>query len=92
MAYVYFHSRLYQEGIEVRMNEKVIRSEWVPELLGTDSKEKRLAAIDDEVERFSKWMSKLDDPRARGALNNPERALLRTYLVQKMNGKLEEVD
>ncbi len=74
------------------MNEKVVRLEWVPELLGTDDRSKRGAALDDEVERFSKWMAKLEDPRARGALNNPERALLKTYLIQKLNGRLEEVE
>lgn len=73
------------------MNEKVIRAEWVPELLDA-SKEKRLAAIDDEVERFSKWLERLPDSRASGALSKPERALIKTYLVQKLAGKIDEVE
>lgn len=51
-------------------------------------KEAALKEIDAEVEKFSNFMSTLEDARARGALNNPEKALLRTFLVQKLRGKL----
>lgn len=52
------------------------------------AKEEALKEIDAEVEKFSNFMSTLEDARARGALNNPEKALLRTFLVQKLRGKL----
>ena len=51
-------------------------------------KEEALKVIDAEVEKFSNFMAALEDPRARGALNNPEKALLRTFLVQKLRGKI----
>ena len=47
--------------------------------------------MDREIEKFSKWMAALPDERARGALSNPEKALLKTYLVQKFTGKIDEV-
>lgn len=52
------------------------------------SKEEILAALDEEVLRFSHYMANLEDPRARGALNNPEKALVKTYLVSKIREKL----
>jgi len=55
------------------------------------SKEEQLLLLDKEVDRFSKWMAELPDVRARGALSNPERALIKTYLVQKLTGKLDSV-
>jgi len=55
------------------------------------TKEQLLEVMDREVERFSQWMASLPDERARGALSNPERALIKTYLVQKFTGKIDEV-
>lgn len=55
---------------------------------GTKSKEELLGEVNIEVNRFSEFMASLEDWRARGALNNPEQALLRTYLVQKLQGKI----
>jgi len=54
-------------------------------------KEQLLEVMDREIEKFSKWMAALPDERARGALSNPEKALLKTYLVQKFTGKIDEV-
>ena len=51
-------------------------------------KEELLKEVEVEVEKFSSYMENLEDWRARGALNNPEKALLRTYLVQKLQGKI----
>jgi len=51
-------------------------------------KEEVLQEVDAEVEKFSTWMANLEDFRARGALNSPEKALLRTYLIQKFQGKI----
>ena len=47
-----------------------------------------LIEVNQEVEKFSEWLSNLDDIRAKGALNNPEKALVRTYLMQKLQGRL----
>lgn len=55
------------------------------------AKEEVLTLLDAEVDRFSTWMAALPDTRARGALSNPERALLKTYLVQKLTGKIDGV-
>lgn len=55
------------------------------------AKEEVLVLIDAEVERFSTWMAVLPDSRARGALSNPEKALIKTYLVQKLTGKIDGV-
>jgi hypothetical protein len=52
------------------------------------SKEELLEEVNVEVEKFSNFLASLDDWRARGAMNNPEKALVRTYLLQKMQGKL----
>lgn len=54
------------------------------------TKEEKLVIFDKEVDRFSKWLERLNDPRANGPLSNPEKALLKTYLVQKYTGKLDE--
>ncbi len=69
---------------------KVLDVVWTPEKANA-SQEEKLKMIDEEVERYSTWLANLPDSRASGALNNPERALIKTYLVQKMNGKLDEV-
>lgn len=63
---------------------------WSKDLDGQDRKIQN-EALDREVERFSLWLSRLEDTRASGALNNPEKALIKTYLVQKMLGKIDEV-
>jgi hypothetical protein len=52
------------------------------------TKEELLGLVDSEVEKFSDFMAALEDWRARGALNSPEKALLRTYLIQKIQGRL----
>lgn len=51
----------------------------------------QLEAVDREVERYSKWLTELKDSRASGALNSAEKALIKTYLVQKLHGKIDEV-
>jgi len=51
-------------------------------------KEELLKEVEVEVEKFSNFMATLEDWRARGALNSPEKALLRTYLIQKTQGKI----
>jgi hypothetical protein len=54
------------------------------------SKEELLPILDLEVERFSKWLAeRCPDPMARGPLSNPERALIKTYLVQKLAGRVD---
>ena len=58
--------------------------------LESQSKDSQSAALDREVERFSQWLSELPDSRVSGALNNAEKALLKTYLVQKLSGKLDK--
>lgn len=52
------------------------------------TKEEKLKIFQEEVERFSYWLANLSDFKAQGALNNPEKALLMTYLIQKYNGKI----
>jgi hypothetical protein len=54
---------------------------------GGASKDEVKAMIDQEVEDFSAWMVKLPDDKARGALIEGEKALLRTYLMQKYKGE-----
>lgn len=51
----------------------------------------QLEAIDREVDRYSKWLAELKDSRASGPLSNAEKALVKTYLVQKLHGKIDEV-
>ncbi len=58
--------------------------------LGSKSFKEQSDALDREVERYSKWISNLSDSRVSGPLNNPERALIKTYLIQKLTGKLDE--
>lgn len=45
------------------------------------SKEELLKKMDEEVEKFSRYMANLPDSRARGALSNPEKALVKTFMV-----------
>lgn len=51
------------------------------------SKEEKSSVLDVEVERFSQYMAGLADPMTNGPLNNPERALVKSYLVFKLAGK-----
>ena len=44
------------------------------------SKEELLAQMDSELEKFSRYMDTLDSP-GRGALSNPEKALVKTFMV-----------
>lgn len=67
-----------------------IKMSWADGLETVD-KQAQNEALDREVERYSQWLSKLPDSRASGALNNPEKALIKTYLVQKLTGKIDEV-
>lgn len=52
------------------------------------SQEEQSALLDLEVENLSKFFETLDDFRARGALNKMERALVKTYMVQKLTGRV----
>jgi hypothetical protein len=54
-------------------------------------KEALLAVVNEEVERFSTYMATLGDWKSAGPLNEMEKTLIRTYLVQKFTGKLDEV-
>lgn len=67
-----------------------IKMSWAEGLEGKDQAAQN-EALDREVERYSKWLAALPDERAKGALNNPEKALIKTYLVQKLHGKIDEV-
>lgn len=51
-------------------------------------KEEVLKAIDEDIEAFSDFMAKLGDWRANGALSNPEKALIRTFIVHKLKGRI----
>jgi hypothetical protein len=60
------------------------------EELSKAPKEEQSKALDAEVERFSQFMeNEVPDIIARGPLMTPEKALLKTYLVQKLTGKLD---
>lgn len=58
---------------------------------GGKSKEQLTQLFDQEVEQFSRWMERLADPLARGALMTPEKVLVKTYLIQKYLGSIDEV-
>lgn len=45
--------------------------------------------IDAEVERFNRFMQQLPDWKSRGDLHKSEKALLKSYLVARLTGKLE---
>ena len=53
------------------------------------TKEQLSALLDQELEDFSKFMATLGDWKSAGALTPEERALVKTYLVQKVNGRLD---
>jgi hypothetical protein len=46
--------------------------------------------LDKEVENFSAFMATIGDWKTVGPLNSAERALIKTYLVQKLTGKLDK--
>ncbi len=52
-------------------------------------REKLSTLFDQEIEDFSKFMSTIGDWRSVGPLSSPERALIKTYLVQKLTGKID---
>ena len=52
------------------------------------TKEEKSLLFDEEVQRFSHWLSQLSDFKAQGPLSKPEKALLKTYLVHKHLGKI----
>jgi hypothetical protein len=54
------------------------------------SKEEILLILEAELDKFSTYMSNLSDWRARGSLNSGERALLKTYLVNKIKISLNK--
>lgn len=62
---------------------------WSEELASKDQ-QVQSEALDREVEKFSSWLMGLPDTRVSGPLNNPEKALLKTYLIQKITGKLDK--
>lgn len=55
---------------------------------GGDSQESKNALLDQEVEEFSRYMSALDDWKSAGPLHPQEKALLKSYLVAKLTGKV----
>lgn len=56
--------------------------------LATQGREPQESAIDREVESFSAFMSNLGDWRSAGPLNAAERALIKSYLVARLTGKM----
>ena len=55
----------------------------------TKTKEELSMLLDKELEDFSKYMSTIGDWRAVGPLTHAEKALVKTYLVQKVTGKID---
>ncbi len=55
------------------------------------TREEQLAAINQEIEDFSRYMCTLGDWKSVGPLNEMEKTLLRSYLVAKAAGKYDEV-
>lgn len=53
------------------------------------TKEEISLLLDQEIDTFSNFMANIGDWKSVGALSNAERALIKTYLVQKLTGKLE---
>jgi hypothetical protein len=51
------------------------------------TQEQVVPVIEAEVDNFSKFMAAQADPRYAGPLNNMERMLIKSYLVQKVRGK-----
>lgn len=68
---------------------KEIRLMLDPEL-GEVSPEKVLELLDEEVKQFERFMqSQAVDWKVRGELLPQERVLLKTYLVQKLRGRVD---
>lgn len=67
---------------------KILHLSLVDEFKDED-KAKISSLLDQEVEQFSKFMSSIGDWKTAGPLNEAERALIKTYLVQKLTGKVE---
>lgn len=63
----------------------------VPEEVQRLSREERMKFFEKEVEDFSDWMTRLPDWKYQGPLSKPERVLLLTYLMQKYEGKIDEL-
>lgn len=53
------------------------------------SQDEKSKLFDEEIERFSQFMTNIGDWRAAGPLNSRERILLKTFLVQKYTGKFD---
>jgi hypothetical protein len=53
------------------------------------SREELSAILDREIEAFSQFMSTIGDWKSVGPLSPPERALIKTYLVHKVTGKID---
>lgn len=64
--------------------------QWKEQGLSLASKEEQSKVLDEEVEAYSQWLAALPDSRAAGAMNSAEKALIKTYLIQKLTGKLGE--
>jgi hypothetical protein len=64
-----------------------LKVEFLPEHKDK-SKEELSRLLDGEVDRFSKFMEVVSDPKAAGALTPMERALIKTYLVHKSLGRI----
>jgi len=56
--------------------------------LAAQGREPQESAIDREVDTFSAFMANLGDWRSAGPLNAAERALIKSYLVARLTGKL----
>lgn len=52
------------------------------------TKDEILKAVDEDIEVFSNFMANLPDWRAQGALSNSEKALIRTFVVHKLKGRI----
>jgi hypothetical protein len=52
-------------------------------------KEELSLLLDSEIEDFSRFMATIGDWRVAGPLTKMERALVKTYLVQKLTGKID---
>lgn len=59
------------------------------ETVSPSDKEKLSAIFEKEIDDFSKYMSTIGDWKSVGELSLSERALIKTYLVQKYTGKVD---
>lgn len=83
---------MYLTGLTLRWHQygvSTISVKWAdPTAVDSMSKDQQVALIEREVEGFSAYMSGISDPRAAGPLTKPERALVTTFLVAKLRGKI----